>query len=54
MTATVGADPGVVGPYLATVLDDDRWREVDVDLIAAGMSNLTYVVTPGAAGPRTR
>ncbi len=51
MTATVGADPGVVGPYLATVLDDDRWDEVDVDLIAAGMSNLTYVVTPrgGAA-----
>ncbi len=46
MTAAVGADPGVVGPYLATVFDDDRWRRVDLDLIAAGMSNLTYVVTP--------
>lgn len=53
MTAAVGADPGVVGPYLATVLADERWREVDVDLIAAGMSNLTYVVTP-TAGPGGR
>ncbi|KQS56860.1 aminoglycoside phosphotransferase [Geodermatophilus sp. Leaf369] len=52
MTAVVGADPGVVGPYLATVLADDRWREVDVDLIAAGMSNLTYVVTP-RGGPES-
>ncbi|GHE08043.1 phosphotransferase family protein [Klenkia taihuensis] len=50
MTAIVGADPGVVGPYLATVLDDPRWQRVDVSLIAAGMSNLTYVVTP-AEGP---
>ncbi len=46
MTASVGADPRVVGPYLATVFDEDRWRRVTVDLIAAGMSNLTYVVTP--------
>jgi aminoglycoside phosphotransferase (APT) family kinase protein len=42
----VGADPAVVGPYLATALDDQRWRSVDIELIAAGMSNLTYVVTP--------
>jgi aminoglycoside phosphotransferase (APT) family kinase protein len=42
----VGADPAVVGPYLAAVLGDERWREVTVELIAAGMSNLTYVVTP--------
>jgi aminoglycoside phosphotransferase (APT) family kinase protein len=42
----VGADPAVVGPYLASVLDDERWRSVDIELIAAGMSNLTYVVTP--------
>jgi aminoglycoside phosphotransferase (APT) family kinase protein len=42
----VGADPTVVGPYLAAVLRDDRWRSVTVELIAAGMSNLTYVVTP--------
>ncbi|CAA9254730.1 MAG: acyl-CoA dehydrogenase, putative phosphotransferase [uncultured Blastococcus sp.] len=41
-----------MGPYLASVLGDDRWRSVDVKLIAAGMSNLTYVVTPegGPAG----
>jgi aminoglycoside phosphotransferase (APT) family kinase protein len=42
----VGADPTVVGPYLAAALNDERWRSVDVELIAAGMSNLTYVVTP--------
>jgi aminoglycoside phosphotransferase (APT) family kinase protein len=42
----VGADPAVVGPYLVGALGDQRWRRVDVDLIAAGMSNLTYVVTP--------
>jgi aminoglycoside phosphotransferase (APT) family kinase protein len=48
----VGADPTVVGPYLASVLGDERWRSVSVDLIAAGMSNLTYVVTPegGSSG----
>jgi aminoglycoside phosphotransferase (APT) family kinase protein len=46
VTTTVGADPGVVGPYLAEALDDERWRSVRVELIAAGMSNLTYVVTP--------
>jgi aminoglycoside phosphotransferase (APT) family kinase protein len=42
----VGADPTVVGPYLASVLNDQRWATVDIELIAAGMSNLTYVVTP--------
>jgi aminoglycoside phosphotransferase (APT) family kinase protein len=42
----VGADPAVVGPYLAAALDDEKWRSVSVELIAAGMSNLTYVVTP--------
>jgi aminoglycoside phosphotransferase (APT) family kinase protein len=42
----VGADPAVVGQYLATALGDERWRRVGVELIAAGMSNLTYVVTP--------
>ena len=52
VSTPVGADPTVVGPYLAEVLGDQRWRSVDVELIAAGMSNLTYVVTPrgGAAG----
>jgi aminoglycoside phosphotransferase (APT) family kinase protein len=42
----VGADPAVVGPYLASALDDESWRSVSIELIAAGMSNLTYVVTP--------
>jgi aminoglycoside phosphotransferase (APT) family kinase protein len=46
----VGADPAVVGPYLAEVLGDQRWSEVTVSLIAAGMSNLTYVVTPASGG----
>jgi aminoglycoside phosphotransferase (APT) family kinase protein len=44
----VGADPAVVGPYLAGVFGDQRWQEVTVELIAAGMSNLTYVVTPAS------
>ncbi|MDQ1661567.1 MAG: hypothetical protein QOJ68_1547 [Blastococcus sp.] len=42
----MGADPAVVGPYLASALDDESWRSVSIELIAAGMSNLTYVVTP--------
>src|SRR3954467_7515669 len=46
VTTPVGADPSVVGPYLASALNDERWRSVDIDLIAAGMSNLTYLVTP--------
>jgi aminoglycoside phosphotransferase (APT) family kinase protein len=46
VTRPGGADPAVVGPYLATVFRDPTWRSVTVDLIAAGMSNLTYVVTP--------
>jgi aminoglycoside phosphotransferase (APT) family kinase protein len=41
-----GADAAVVGPYLATALGDEKWRAVTVELIAAGMSNLTYVVAP--------
>jgi aminoglycoside phosphotransferase (APT) family kinase protein len=48
MTTTVGADPSVVGPHLAAALGDERWRSVDVELITAGLSNLTYVVTPRA------
>jgi len=46
VSTPVGADPAVVGPYLASALGEDRWHEVTVELIAAGMSNLTYVVTP--------
>jgi aminoglycoside phosphotransferase (APT) family kinase protein len=51
VSTPVGADPAVVGPYLASVLGDERWRRVRIDLIAAGMSNLTYVVTPEGGAP---
>ncbi len=51
VSTPVGADPAVVGPYLAAALGDARWRSVTVELITAGMSNLTYVVRPlDAAG----
>jgi aminoglycoside phosphotransferase (APT) family kinase protein len=45
-----GADPAVVGPYLARVFDEPGWRECTVEVIAGGRSNLTYTVTaaPGS------
>ena len=43
-----GADPAVVGPYLATTLGDDRWASCSVTLIAGGKSNLTYRVDSDA------
>lgn len=49
MTTTgTGADPDVVGPYLAKVLGDDAWRSPTVTLIAGGKSNLTYRVSSAA------
>src|SRR5688500_4128911 len=42
-----GADPKVVGPYLAEALGDDAWSDCSVELIAGGRSNLTYLVTSG-------
>jgi aminoglycoside phosphotransferase (APT) family kinase protein len=49
MTTTgTGADPGVVGPYLAKVLEDEAWRTPTVTLIAGGKSNLTYRVSSEA------
>jgi aminoglycoside phosphotransferase (APT) family kinase protein len=39
---TTGADPEVVGPMLADILHDARWRTCDVALISGGKSNLTY------------
>jgi aminoglycoside phosphotransferase (APT) family kinase protein len=51
VTTPVGADPTVVGPYLASALGDERWRSVSVELITAGLSNLTYVVTPNGGSP---
>jgi len=43
-----GADPAIVGPYLASVLADDRWRECTVTHISGGKSNLTYAVASPA------
>jgi aminoglycoside phosphotransferase (APT) family kinase protein len=39
-----GAEPEIVGPHLAGVLHDPRWRDCAVALIAGGKSNLTYRV----------
>ena len=43
-----GADPGVVGPYLAGALGDPGWADCTVEVVAGGRSNLTYVVTSPA------
>jgi aminoglycoside phosphotransferase (APT) family kinase protein len=49
MTSTdTGADPAVVGPYLAKVLGNDSWRNATVTLITGGKSNLTYRVSSAA------
>ena len=49
MTAPVaGADPAIVGPYLAAALGDPSWTDCTVSLIAGGKSNLTYRVDAGA------
>jgi aminoglycoside phosphotransferase (APT) family kinase protein len=43
-----GAEPEIVGPHLAEVLHDPRWRECRVALISGGKSNLTYRVASDA------
>ncbi len=43
-----GAEPELVGPYLAGVLHDPRWRRCQVALISGGKSNLTYRVASDA------
>ena len=43
-----GAEPDVVGPHLAEVLHDERWRACQVALISGGKSNLTYRVASDA------
>ena len=43
-----GAEPELVGPHLADVLHDPRWRECQVALISGGKSNLTYRVASDA------
>lgn len=47
-TLTQGADPDVVGPYLAAALSEPEWADCRVELLSGGKSNLTYLVT--AAG----
>src|SRR5436309_33005 len=42
MTDVAGADPAVVGPYLAEALQEPSWKDCTVSLIAGGKSNLTY------------
>ncbi len=43
-----GADPAIVGPYLAAALDEPAWKDSAVSLIAGGKSNLTYRVDSAA------
>ena len=43
-----GAEPEIIGPHLAEVLHDPRWRECQVALISGGKSNLTYRVASDA------
>ena len=42
------APPSTVGPYLAAELGDDAWRDVSIELISGGKSNLTFVVSSAA------
>ncbi len=46
-TPVAGADPAVVGPYLAGVLGPE-WADCSVVLISGGKSNLTYRVDSAA------
>jgi aminoglycoside phosphotransferase (APT) family kinase protein len=46
--AVPGADPAVVGPYLARVLGEPAWADSTVEIIAGGRSNLTYAVSSPA------
>ena len=43
-----GAEPNIVGPYLAEILRDARWRDCSVALISGGKSNLTFRVASDA------
>jgi len=43
-----GADPRVVGPYLARELGDGRWQKPTVEIVVGGRSNLTYYVSSPA------
>lgn len=39
-----GANPALVGPWLAAETGDDRWTAPVITLLSGGKSNLTYVV----------
>ena len=43
-----GAEPNIVGPCLAEVLHDVRWRDCQVALISGGKSNLTFRIASDA------
>jgi len=47
-TIATGAEPELIGPFLAAQLHDERWRDCTVAHISGGMSNLTYAVHSGA------
>src|SRR4051812_15408609 len=42
------APPATVGAYLAEQLGDDAWRDVSIELVSGGKSNLTFIVTSSA------
>jgi aminoglycoside phosphotransferase (APT) family kinase protein len=42
--AADGAEPALVGPFLAEAFYDRRWRDCSITLLGGGFSNLTYVV----------
>src|SRR3954452_24532968 len=42
------APPATVGAYLADQLGDDTWRDVSIDLVSGGKSNLTFIVSSAA------
>lgn len=44
-----GADPQLVGRWLAERTGEPAWRDCQVELIAGGKSNLTYRVSAGSA-----
>lgn len=44
MTVHTGADPELVGPWLAQALGEPAWQGCTVELVSGGKSNLTYLV----------
>src|SRR3954447_22861710 len=44
----IGAEPAVIGPFLARAMHDPRWADCTSSIISGGMSNLTYAVRSAA------